>query len=350
MFTNRDAEKLSSCIGRLYACHDKNRFDEVVLDAVPRVVEADHATFNLLAPAFPKAVVVGVPQLGDHERRERLFAQYLDEQPVILHYLRTGDPSAHKLSDFLTVREYHRLNIYRELYRDLGYEDQFGLWFFPPGAEMVAIALARDRRNFTERDRRLLNLLRPHLAQAYQQAEEISRLHRLLEGKEADGPARVSTIVLDERFRPVVYRAEARRWIESFFSHRRKGARRLPGDLERWVRQRRERCRGHGVMARRRDGTRLLVRLLPEDENRSLLVLELQTMTESSGTLRKTGLTRREIEVLRQLEQGKTNDEIAVVLGISPFTVRTHLEHIFAKLDVHTRTAAVCRMRELVQG
>ena len=42
---------------------------------------------------------------------------------------------------------------------------------------------------------------------------------------------------------------------------------------------------------------------------------------------------------------GLTNGEIAVRLVLSRTTVRTHLENIFAKLDVHTRTAAVARQR-----
>ncbi len=51
-------------------------------------------------------------------------------------------------------------------------------------------------------------------------------------------------------------------------------------------------------------------------------------------------LTRRETEVLFWLAQGKTNAGIGTTLGLSRFTVRTHLEHIYQKLGVQTRTAA----------
>ena len=56
-------------------------------------------------------------------------------------------------------------------------------------------------------------------------------------------------------------------------------------------------------------------------------------------------LTPREREVVVLVAEGKTNAEIARQLGISPGTVRRHLENVFAKLDVHTRTAAVARLR-----
>jgi DNA-binding CsgD family transcriptional regulator len=52
------------------------------------------------------------------------------------------------------------------------------------------------------------------------------------------------------------------------------------------------------------------------------------------------GLTPREAEVLGWVARGKTNVEIGAVLFISPLTVRKHLENIFEKLGVRTRTAA----------
>ena len=57
-------------------------------------------------------------------------------------------------------------------------------------------------------------------------------------------------------------------------------------------------------------------------------------------------LTRREHQVVLLVAEGLTNAEIARQLWISPGTVRRHLENVFAKLGVHTRTAAVARTRD----
>lgn len=54
-----------------------------------------------------------------------------------------------------------------------------------------------------------------------------------------------------------------------------------------------------------------------------------------------TGLTPRERQILACVAQGKTNPQIAETLWIAPTTVRKHLENIYAKLGVRTRTAAV---------
>jgi len=72
----------------------------------------------------------------------------------------------------------------------------------------------------------------------------------------------------------------------------------------------------------------------------------LVVLTESNdrATIEALGLafrlTTREAEVLHWVVQGKTNRDIGDILGTSPRTVHKHLEHVFAKLGVETRTAA----------
>jgi DNA-binding NarL/FixJ family response regulator len=62
--------------------------------------------------------------------------------------------------------------------------------------------------------------------------------------------------------------------------------------------------------------------------------------------LEKLGLTPREAEVLFWVAQGKTNPEIATILGIGLTTVKKHLEATFAKLGVENRTSAAAMALE----
>jgi DNA-binding NarL/FixJ family response regulator len=62
------------------------------------------------------------------------------------------------------------------------------------------------------------------------------------------------------------------------------------------------------------------------------------------------GLTPRVAEVLLWLAQGKTNPEIAVILGISEQTVKKHVLDIFNALGVETRTAAALRALEVLSS
>lgn len=60
----------------------------------------------------------------------------------------------------------------------------------------------------------------------------------------------------------------------------------------------------------------------------------------SAEQLRELGLTPREAEVLFWVAQGKTNPEICLITGVRLTTVKKHLESVFRKLGVETRTAA----------
>ncbi|HEY3546661.1 MAG TPA: LuxR C-terminal-related transcriptional regulator, partial [Propionicimonas sp.] len=68
---------------------------------------------------------------------------------------------------------------------------------------------------------------------------------------------------------------------------------------------------------------------------------------DARGSSRSGGLTGRELEVLRLLDSELTAPEIARQLFVSHNTLRTHTKHIFTKLDVTNRRAAVRRAREL---
>src|SRR5690242_21684310 len=56
---------------------------------------------------------------------------------------------------------------------------------------------------------------------------------------------------------------------------------------------------------------------------------------------KRIGLTLREREVLAWVAEGKSNNDVGLILGIRSVTVKKHLEHIFEKMGVETRTAAV---------
>jgi LuxR family maltose regulon positive regulatory protein len=58
-------------------------------------------------------------------------------------------------------------------------------------------------------------------------------------------------------------------------------------------------------------------------------------------------ISGRERDVLKLLSQGYSDKRIAEILVISPGTIHTHLKNIYGKLDVHSRTEAIARAREL---
>ena len=71
---------------------------------------------------------------------------------------------------------------------------------------------------------------------------------------------------------------------------------------------------------------------------------------DSHEPLLSLGLTPRVAEVLLWVAQGKTNADIATILGISEWTVKKHVLEIFDKLNVETRTAAGLRAIEVLSS
>jgi DNA-binding CsgD family transcriptional regulator len=148
---------------------------------------------------------------------------------------RTADfGSVTKISDFYSARQWHSTGMQADYYRPLGYEHDLSLALpVQPGRTVRLFLFRGPGPDFSDHDRALLTLLRPHLQQAYRDAE------------------------------------------------------------------------------RRRAGT--------------------------------PALTPRHWELLRLVAAGHTNAQVARRLGLSEGTVRKHLENIYSRLQVSSRTAAVTR-------
>ncbi len=145
----------------------------------------------------------------------------------------------------------------------------------------------------------------------------------------------------------------ARQWLLDFFQFKFQGNG-LPTKLHSWLWQNLEPFKTQRDIAKdpvlpltcEMEGHRLIVRFRANSaEEKYAIVLEKQTIPNQS-LVQSLGLTRRQIEVLLEVEKGKSNVDIASALFISPQTVRTHLQNIFKHLGVQNRTAAVAKLRQ----
>ena len=118
----------------------------------------------------------------------------------------------------------------------------------------------------------------------------------------------------------------------------------LPEPIPQWLDQARRGKAGAktAVMAALHGGEQLRLQYMGKlGANEFLLRLAKDSGAEAPAEFSsKLGLTTREGEVLSWLSKGKTNRDIAQILGLSPRTVDKHLEQIYAKLGVENRTAA----------
>jgi DNA-binding NarL/FixJ family response regulator len=81
--------------------------------------------------------------------------------------------------------------------------------------------------------------------------------------------------------------------------------------------------------------------VLFQGQGAAQLLAGASSPTASVAPLEDFGLTERELEVLRHIAEGKTNAEIAGELIVSEATVKTHINHVFAKLGARDRAHAI---------
>lgn len=113
---------------------------------------------------------------------------------------------------------------------------------------------------------------------------------------------------------------------------------RLPPSLIDWLGRAQQDWSGPFVA--QRDRRRLVVRVLVSSDPEETVVAMEEQHGPRSEELRRRGLTPRESEVLWWVTEGKTNREIGIILGRSARTIQIHLNNIYRKLGVETRTAA----------
>jgi len=75
-----------------------------------------------------------------------------------------------------------------------------------------------------------------------------------------------------------------------------------------------------------------------------------QFQTEAKTTSDVEKLTARENEVLRHVMHGMTNKEIAEHMCVTVATIKFHLQHIYEKLHVHSRTEAALKVQKASEG
>jgi len=290
------------------------------------------------------------------EVQERHFG----EHPVVCNMPRTLE-SAYKISDFMSEKEFHRLEgLYQQFMRPLDIEDQMTC-FLPPdrtqnwyglsptNVPLVGIALHRNRRSFTERERLILNLLRPHLFQAYSNAQHYHQLQQHLAQLQLSLNC-LGLVILDHKARVQLITPQATQWLRFYFAEPTDSLQ-LPDHLWAWVKYQIA-CLTENLsnvclpLRIQQADKQLVIRLIVEQiGERYLLLLEEQALSLFKA-LELLGLSQRETDVLFWVIRGKENKAIAKALGLQISTVRKHLESIYRKLGVQSRTEALAHALE----
>ena len=284
--------------------------------------------------------------------------QSFGTHPLYRYYLQTGDGRARKTTQVMTKSQFNRYCAGDEFARQLGAKYQMGIFWAAGPSVVTAVLLTRSQRDFSERERSLLDSLYPHLIQAFRNAASLNRLCRDVDDlfELLEGPTS-SVIVLAGDGRVKRWTQQAQTWIAQYCrTPFPAGKDQLPSCFAEWYRQQlalvaQETLRPspRDSLVVKKNGRQLAVQLIPDHfRDEHLLLLNEKLGDGSWSALGDCGLTPRESEVLAWVAKGKTNAEVGVILQLSGRTVQKHLEHIYRKLGVETRTTATVRALNLL--
>jgi DNA-binding CsgD family transcriptional regulator len=213
------------------AALDKASYAKLGVEQLPALVASEFTTLSICHLASGRREVFGLPAGALSADDRAAFDRHFHEHPLVRFHGYQGGRVTQRISDALPLSEFRRSALYNDYYRRVRIDHAMALPIYVANGLLVSFVLNRARRDFTDRERALLEVLRPHLARIYRRMTIASRL------------------------------------------------------------------------------------------------------------------TARESEVLRWVAAGKSDSQIGAILGLSARTVQKHLQNVYEKLGVESRTAAVMRLR-----
>lgn len=213
------------------AALDKASYARLGVEGLPALVASEFTTLSICHLASGKREVFGLPAGALTPEDRAAFDRHFHEHPLVRFHAYQGGRVPQRISDSVPFEQFRRSALYNDYYRRIGIDHAIALPIYVRDGLLVSFVLNRTRRDFTDRERALLDVLRPHLARIFQRVN-------------------------------------------------------IAG-----------------------------------------------------------GLTARESEVLRWVAAGKSDAQIGAILRISARTVQKHLQNVYDKLGVESRTAAAMRAR-----
>lgn len=279
------------------------------------------------------------------------FDRHFHAHPLVRFHSTHPHAGAQRMSDSVTASAFHKSALYADYYRRIRIDHVVAVPVRIDADRVVSFVLNRSRRDFSPADCALLDTVRFQLGAVYMAQEARLRWRRTHEQLNAAlSGAGMALILLDAQRRVQEVSVTALRWLA--YAGVRDGIRhgeRLPEQIDRWMRARLGPSWVPGDPRPLELATptcTLRVHLLQGEDDITLLIERLPSAT-GRALDGLTGLTGREREIVGWLAAGKSNIEIATILGISPRTVHKHLERVFRKLGVENRTAAVMRALQI---
>ena len=351
--TARDAVSVLHALGDAGA--NPEQFARAGVALLSRLADSELTTLSVCDLASGRRRVVGTPGSALSPADIAAFDRHFFTHPLVRFHSTHHHGGAHRISDSVRLAEFHRTPLYDEYYRRIGIDRALAVPLYVDEQTLVSFVLSRAGRDFSDDEVALFDQVRGWLGAMYRNAlalhraaDAIAQLREIAEGEDW------AVVRLDgrRRIRELAPRAASMLASACGNARTRTGGL-LPAQIDSWLRQM---AAGSTPPAAFTPlvlaclGGRVTVRAMPELAGASAwLLLVRDDPGETKADASASGLTAREREVLKWVAAGKTDRQVATIVGLSHRTVQKHLEHIYVKLGVENRTAAVMRVAQQPQ-
>jgi len=355
--THRDLKLAVDLIGRISAHSSAAALARAGVAELPQLVDSELTTLSVCTLKTGHRRVVCNPVGALSPVDIACFDRHFFEHPLVRYHGSNPDGQSHRISDSQSARAFQRTALFNEYYRNVGIDHVIAVPMLVDASLLVSFVLNRKGRDFSERDREVLDLVRRPVAALYRNAMALDKVQEALARVAADDvDSGWMLVALDSERRITDIAPRLEPWLSASFRARGGAAigfgAPLPDAIDRAVVAQFDRLDAalatspSTVVVTGRAGRCAIRTLSRGDAERDALVLIRRVGASSSRApfaAPHASLTAREREVLQWVAAGKTNAQIAEILSASPRTIGKHLENIYAKLGVETRTAAVNR-------
>ncbi len=326
-------------------------FVDAALDRLTGIVPSDLTTLSVCDLAQGTRRVIGRKGEALSDADRAAFDRHFRDHPLVrFHSSHPGGPTQ-RISDCMSMSVFRHSALHADYYRRIGINFVMALPLCIDNANVISVVFNRGPSDFKDGERAVLDAVRQPLAAIYRNliaCENAGTGLRCIGQLAADGGWHMMRITLAGHILDAT--TAALRLLQRFFPEyapsRPTG---LPERLLAWLARSRnwglERpAVDHGQpFTTSRLGTRLTIHFVSDWNDSGYLLMRSERFDIGLDDLARLPVTNREREVLALVVAGRTNSEIAAVLTVSARTVQKHLEHIFQKLGVETRTAAAVR-------
>lgn len=333
---------LGDLLYELHCCGSWKELTDFALERLHGFLRADRSSWNEFR---------GRGELGFNEWSKDARDLRKQFEPIISQFISTQNPLARlagqgkkwdrgvRITDLVSQREFEKTELFNEGYKPSGARYQLAAQIGVSRFGFNAISFWRWDKDFSEEEQELLNLLLPHLDLVYERLMGEQRMREAFAGNTNSRGGSQLYFALDKDLYlrdaavPLLGLFEAMPGFDGY---------RLPDGVVGAI--------GDGAVSGSaiegsvtfagkqfrvfapRAGYRGYRYVSMTEKEKGIELLDTQGFNGAVGSL-----TKRQREIAYWIKRGKSNPEIAVILGISPRTVAKHVENIFRELGVESR-------------